>query len=121
MFFIDEALKAPSKKSRELARSTNRWLRDDYSYADQALANLGVLTDKAAESVTKSNNESDDKDEQDTSGSQTSGSDNQNETPTTDKQDVNTTVPAPPTTMTMEDYEQFAARFEGLKGLDLLY
>ena len=116
MFFIDEALKAPSRKSRALARSTNRWLRDDYSYADQALANRGVLTDKAAESVTKTNKESDDKDEQDTSGDQTSDSNNQNETSTTGQQNLDTSTT--PSNVTLDDYDDFAARFEGLAGLD---
>ena len=116
MFFIDEALKAPSRKSRALARSTNRWLRDDYSYADQALANRGVLTDKAAESVTKTNKESDDKDEQDTSGDQTSDSNNQNETSTTGQQNLDTSTT--PSNVTLDDFDDFAARFEGLAGLD---
>lgn len=118
MFFIDEALKAPSEKSRALARSTNRWLRDDYSYADQALANLGVLTDKAAESVTKTNNGSDDKDEQDTSGDQTSDSNNQNEDSTTNQQNLDTSTT--PSTVTLNDFNDFAAQFEGLAGLDNL-
>ena len=47
-------------------------------------------------------------------------SDNENEDSGTNEQDVNTTVPAAPTATTMADYEKFAARFEGLQGLDLL-
>lgn len=81
--------------------STNRWLRTE-----------PVPVDDTKDEGTK--------DEKDTSTDSLDDSDNENEDSTTDKQDVNTTVPAPPTTVTMEDYEKFAARFEGLQGLDLL-
>ena len=79
--------------------TTNRWLRTEPVPVD----------DKKDEGK---------KDEEDTSTDSLDGSDNKNEDSTTNKQDVNTTVPAPPTTVTMEDYEKFAARFEGLAGLD---
>ena len=84
--------------------STNRWLRTEPT--------ITVPVDDTEDEGTE--------DEEDTSTDSLDGSDNENEDSTTDQQDVNTTVPAPPTTVTMEDYEKFAARFEGLQGLDLL-
>ena len=82
--------------------STNRWLRTEPTKT--------VPVDDTKDEGTK--------DEEDTSTDSLDGSDNENEDSTTNEQDVNTTVPAPPTAMTMEDYEKFAARFEGLAGLD---
>ena len=83
--------------------STNRWLRTEPTT---------VPVDDTKDEGTE--------DEEDTSTDSLDGSDNENEDSTTDQQDVNTTVPAPPTTVTMEDYEKFAALFEGLQGLDVL-
>ena len=82
--------------------STNRWLRTEPTKT--------VPVDDTKDEGTE--------DEEDTSTDSLDGSDNENEDSTTDEQDVDTTVPAPPTTVTMEDYEKFAARFEGLAGLD---
>ena len=82
--------------------STNRWLRTEPTTT--------VPVDDTKDEGTE--------DEEDTSTDSLDGSDNENEDSTTDEQDVDTTVPAPPTTVTMEDYEKFAARFEGLAGLD---
>lgn len=84
--------------------STNRWLRTEPTKT----VPVDDTEDEGKE------------DEEDTSADSLDGSDNENEDSTTDGQDVNTTVPAPPTTMTMEDYGKFVARFEGLQGLDLL-
>ena len=84
--------------------SINRWLRTEPT--------TPVPSDDTKDEGTK--------DEEDTSTDSLGESDNKNEDSTTNKQDVDTTVSAPPTTVTMEDYEKFAARFEGLQGLDLL-
>ena len=65
--------------------STNRWLRTEPTTT--------VPVDDTKDEGTE--------DEEDTSTDSLDGSDNENEDSTTDEQDVDTTVPAPPTTVTM--------------------
>ena len=84
-------------------KTTNRWLRTEPTQVP-----VDDTKDEGKE------------DEEDTSTDSLNDGDNENEDSTTNEQNVDTTVPAAPTAMTMEDYGKFAARFEGLQGLDLL-
>ena len=101
------------------SRSVNRWLNTDFAYADQALINAGVLKGKAKEDAEKTIKEGT-KNEETITPVPVGEGNNENKDSGTDGEEVVTTVPTPSTAMTMEDYGKFAARFEGLQGLDVL-